>query len=166
VQGALNPLGAKLHSLWRYVDVGFSATDETNYNVDVEGMAWAPVGGNAMADQYDEFRISLGHSVWQPDEALNPMSGFPNFPNSGLVKTFAQNFLPPEPDGGTVVHEKQLGYTVNPADLFTGISGTQLMPWPLNQGIPLPEFEYYKCARWRCRSSWSSAAIRTSTRSA
>src|SRR5262249_51120486 len=41
VQTPLSPLGSKLHSIWRYCDVGFALLDEGFYNVDVEGLDWA-----------------------------------------------------------------------------------------------------------------------------
>lgn len=145
VQTPLSPLGSKLQTLWRYMDVGFSATDETNINIDVEGLAWTPNGSSVVSDAYDEFSIRLGHSAWLPDEVLNGMTGFPNWPNSGLVKTFANNWLSSGSDQA-IVHPRDRGYVVNPADLFTSESGKLMMPWPMNQGIPIEEFTYYT---WR-----------------
>lgn len=159
VQTPLTPLGCKLQSLWRYVDLGFSATDESFTNVDVEGLAWAPVGGQVITDAYDEFSIALGHSAWLPDEAINPMTGFPMYPDSGLVKTYADNYLPSEDHTGTVVHPRERGYAVSPADLFVAESGKLMMPWPLNRGIPLEDFEYYT---WRDTAILDEAGLSTS----
>ncbi|MCZ6597505.1 MAG: Ig-like domain-containing protein, partial [Planctomycetota bacterium] len=38
VQTPLSPLGSKLMHVWRYADVGFSVTEENNYNLDIEGL--------------------------------------------------------------------------------------------------------------------------------
>jgi len=133
VQTPLNPLGSKLHQVWRYADLGFAAMDEAFTNVDVEGLSWAPVGGQVISDVFPEFQIGLSHSAWLPDEVLNPMSGFPLYPASGLVPTYDNNFV--APGGADVVHPKPLGYTVSPADLYMGASGAALMPYPLNQSV-------------------------------
>lgn len=158
VQTPLSPLGSKLQALWRYCDLGFSATDETNLNIDIEGMAWAPVGGQIVTDAYDEFSIRLGHSAWLPDESLNPLSGFPNYPNSGLVKTYNNNYLAPGVDE-KIVHPRDRGYVVNPADLFTAQSGKLMLPWPLNKGIPIEQFNYYT---WRDTRILGRAGFATS----
>ncbi len=146
VQTPLSPLGSKMQTLWRYCDLGFSVTDETNINIDIEGISWAPIGAAVVSDAYDEFQIALTHSIFQPDEILNPMSGFPNYPNSGLVKTFANNILDNDNAPFEVVHPRDRGYAVNPADLFQAESGTLMMPWPMNKGISVEEFSYWT---WR-----------------
>lgn len=146
VQTPLSPLGSKLQAVWRYCDLGFSVTDETNINIDVEGVAWAPIGAAVVSDTYDEFQLTLAHSYRLPDEFLNPMSGFPNFPNSGLVTTYVNNYLDPQNDGGKVMAPRDEGYAVNPADLFTAESGTFMMPWPVNTDVPIEQFRYYT---WR-----------------
>ncbi len=146
VQTPLSPLGSKLQALWRYVDVGWSLLDESLFNVDVEGLAWAPVGGGVITDSYDEFSIRLGHSKWLPDETPDPMTLFPIYPMSGLVPTYADNYLDSTPVDGTLVHPQQRGYVVSPANMFTAASGTAMQPFPLNRGIPASEFQYYT---WR-----------------
>ena len=137
----LSPFGAKLHSLWRYCDVGFGLLDEQTMNVDVEGLAWSP-HGSPVADHYGAFEISLAHGRFLPDEAINVVSLLPKHPQSGVVTTFAQNALDPL----DVVHPRQLGYTVNPADLFAASTGTPMMPYPLNRGLPVAQHQYYT---WR-----------------
>lgn len=135
-------LGAKLQTVYRYVDLGFSIDDETNINIDVEGLAWAPAGGAVVSDAYDEFSIRFSHSIRLPDEFLDPGNGFPKYPNSGLLQTYAQNNL----DAQVIVHPRDRGYVVTPADLFTASSGTIMMPYPLNRGIPKEDFRYFT---WR-----------------
>ena len=46
-------------TVWRYVDFGFQVRDETKFNLDIEGLNWAPVGGQVIADFYEEFEIRL-----------------------------------------------------------------------------------------------------------
>jgi hypothetical protein len=138
----LRPLGAKMQTLWRYCDLGWNVRDETKYNLDVVGLSWSPVGGLVVADFYDEFEVRLGHSRFLPDEPFDAMTGLPLFPSSGLPgapSLFEGNYL-----GGSnpkVVHNRALGYTVNPANLFQATSGTPMMPFPLNEG-PTPLSTY------------------------
>jgi len=141
VQTPLNPLGAKLMNVWRYADVGMSSTDEAQHNLDVEGLAWAPVGGQVIADVFPEFEMRMSHSGYQPDEALD-VNLLPNYPSSGLSKqTFADNVLQDPASPQSVVHGKALGYAIDPADLFTATSGTAMLPWPMNeQGGPYTSF--------------------------
>ncbi|MFT7667645.1 MAG: hypothetical protein ACI8X5_000324 [Planctomycetota bacterium] len=150
VQTPLSKLGSKLQTIWRYVDMGFSISDESNFNMDVEGISWAPVGGSVVTDTYDEFMMILSHSRFLPDEILDPGSGFPIYPNSGLKgNSYANNFADAIKDPGTLVHEKPKGYTVNPANLYVASSGTSMLPFPMNQtdqGVSPEEFHYYT---WR-----------------
>jgi hypothetical protein len=143
VQTPLSPLGSKLQTLWRYCDLGFSLSDETMMNIDVEGLAWAPAGGSIVSDAYDEFEVRVAHSGWLPDELLDPNSGFPLHPQSGLNSVYSTNYLDP----GTVLHSREKGYVVNPADLFIGQGfGSNMIPFPANQDVPADEFIYYT---WR-----------------
>jgi hypothetical protein len=137
----LSPLGSKLHALWRYCDLGMSISDETNMNIDIETLSWAPVGGNVVADNYPEFRVSLSTSAWLPDEILNTAL-FPQWPQSGLKIAYASNFADPS----VIVHPRQLGYTVDPSNLYQASSQTTMLPYPLNQTIPKEQFRYYT---WR-----------------
>lgn len=155
VQTPLSPLGSKLQTLWRYVDVGFSLTDETNINVDIEGLAWAPIGGSVVLDTYREFSIRLAHSKFLPDEIPDPMSLFPKYLTSGLVKVYSSNLVDTINDPGTIVHPRERGYTVSPANMFTAESGTFMQPFPLNRGIPLSQYRYYT---WRDTSKLAVGA--------
>ena len=145
-QTPLSSFGSKLHTLWRYCDVGFSLLDEEDFNVDVEGLSWAPVGGSVVSDFYPEFAIALSHSEWLPDEFLNTGSGFPQWPASGLKQPYANNYNDPIHDPGTIVHPKELGYVVTAGDLYTASSGTTMLPYPLNQGVAPGDARYYT---WR-----------------
>ncbi len=143
VQTPLSNLGSKLQTVWRYADLGFSHNDETNMNIDVEGLSWAPIGGNIVSDAYDEFSIRLAHSAWLPDEFLNPATGLPLFPASGLKQVFANNYLDPVNDPGELVHPRSLGYVVNPSNLYQASSTTPMLPFPLNEGLAIEDYRYY-----------------------
>ena len=136
VQVPLTPLGAKLHSAWRYADFGWHVLDETRVNIDVEGLSWSPVGGAVVTDYYEEFEMRLAHAYPLPDEDLGPYL-LPEYPSSGLIGAphlFDDNVLD-DPEGGqTIVHHRALGYLVSPADLYTNGNGTPLLPYPMNQG--------------------------------
>lgn len=142
VQTPLVPLGSKLHQLWRYADLGFGLMDDSNLNLDVEGLSWAPAGGQVVADSFPEFSITLGHGDKLPDELADPLSQFPAYPASGLGTVFSDNFLEP----GEVVHPRSSGYVVSPADLYTSTTGTVLIPYPLNRGIAVEDYQHYT---WR-----------------
>lgn len=148
VQTPLSSLGSKMQTVWRYFDVGFSLTDEANFNVDVEGMAWSPVGGTALADTYSRFEMSLSHSLRLPDEAVDSAL-LVILPNSGLVKTYAQNVFDAANDPPRTVHPGTagvLGYNVEPSSVFVSDTGTPMLPWPMNRGIPVKDYTYYT---WR-----------------
>ncbi|MBK7878066.1 MAG: Ig-like domain-containing protein [Planctomycetes bacterium] len=151
VQTPLSPLGSKLQTLWRYCDVGFGLLDETFFNVDVEGLAWAPVGGSAVADQYDAFEMYLGHSKHLPDESVDAFL-LPNFPASGLEVTYNNNWNDLTNDPPFKVHDRSRGYTVNPADRYQAESGTRLMPWPWNRGLAIADKRFY---------TWRDTALQT-----
>ncbi len=156
VQTPLSPLGSKMHTLWRYCDLGFSLTDETNMNIDVEGLSWAPAGGSVVSDAYDEFEVRVGHSAWLPDELLDPNSGFPSHPQSGLNSVYDTNFLDLLTDPGTVLHPRERGYVVNPGDLFLGQgNGSNMLPFPVNRDTTADEHLYYT---WRDTSLLGTAA--------
>jgi len=146
VQSPLAPLGSIVQTVWRYVDVGMSLTDATEFNIDVEGLSWAPIGGQVIADHFDRFEIRLAHSRLLPDEYIDPASLFPKWFNSGLKTQFLNNVADPDVHPQAVVHPRGLGYTVTPGDLYTAVSGTVMMPFPLNRTVPADEFRYYT---WR-----------------
>lgn len=146
VQTPLSRLGSKMQALWRYCDVGFSLTDESTTNMDVEGLNWAPANGAALQDTYSRFEISLAHCKFLPDESFDNQNLLPFFPKSGLVATYANNQADATNDPLKVVHPRQRGYNVFPGDIFQSATGTRLMPFPLNRGIPKNQFTYYT---WR-----------------
>ena len=146
VQTPLSNLGSKLQTLYRYADFGWSLSDLSFINVDVEGIAWAPVDGQPVFDSFDEFQISLAHCDRAPDEWVNPGSFFPDVPNSGLRGEYDNNQMNGDTDPLRIVHPRERGYTVNPGDLFATLSGSLMMPYPFNRDVPLDEKVYYT---WR-----------------
>ena len=152
VQVPLTKFGNKLHSVWRHEDMGLTLDDSASYDVDVERISWAPLGGIAIADNFSRFEISMAHAKFHPDEELNPCTGLPNWPGSGLRPTYAANLLDPTNDPFRVVHPRELGYTVSPGDIFAAASGTLVLPYPLNRTIPVSEYTYY---------TWRDTGLRT-----
>jgi hypothetical protein len=157
VQTPLSRMGSKLQTLWRYCDVGFTLLDEVNFNVDVEGLDWAPAGGATNSDHFTHFEMSLAHCKWLPDESIDPAQ-LPNivplFPVSGVVPTYAQNQADATNDPLRKVYPVTAGptgYTVIPTDIFTGTSGTNFMPWPMNRNVSANLKTYY---------TWRDTALR------
>lgn len=134
----LSPLGSKLQAVWRYADLGWSIRDETKYNLDVIGLYWSPARGLVTSDFYEELEILLAHSTKLPDEQKRgPFTGGMKYPVSGLWEgptPFRDNILLDPDSPQVVMHERALGYRVNPGDLSFSPIGTPLMPWPVNRG--------------------------------
>lgn len=132
VQTPLSPFGCRLLQIYRYIDVGFSLTDQTNYNVDVEGLAWAPASEQITADVFPEYEMRLGHSWRAPDEVIDQQNLFPAHPNTGLTPAFALQVLTPNVSPMKIVHPRDQGYTIDPGNAFRTATGTLMLPWPMN----------------------------------
>ncbi|MCE9593490.1 MAG: Ig-like domain-containing protein [Planctomycetes bacterium] len=143
LQTPLVPLGSKMMQAWRYHDLGFSLTEESTMNVDVEGLNWSPSVGSVNFDQFPQFQMALTHGHFLPDEVINPQSLLPKYPASGLSKTYSANVGDAASDPLTIVHPKDWGYTVAAADTFVSASGTVLQPWPLNHQLPAGQAPRY-----------------------
>ena len=144
VQTPLIPLGSKLMAVWRYFDMGLNVRDEAYFNLDVEGINWAPPGGQLISDFFEQFEMRLSHSIQLPDEILGGLiiPPPPQYPNSGLYNApsrFDSNVLN-GPMQQTTVHHRALGYQINPNELFVSASGTQMVPFPLNEGTGTPTY--------------------------
>jgi hypothetical protein len=132
VQTPLSGLGSRMMTVWRYADFGWSLTDASNHNIDVEGLYWSPAQGSIVAETFTEFSIRVGHSKYLPDEYIDPASLFPKYEDSGLDEKFDNNWLLKADN--KLVHSKEKGYSVNPGDLFVHpVSGTKFIPFPWNQ---------------------------------
>jgi len=147
VQTPLSPLGSKLQTMWRYVDFAWQVLDESLYNLDVIGLNWAPVEGQVIADFYANFEMRVSHTQRLPVECREVQYGLPLFPGSGLRNNlFTDNVLSGQGLSQKVVHERQLGYSINPVDLFVSSSGRTMMPFPWNRGRSVAELVTYT---WR-----------------
>lgn len=150
-----SPYGSKLQTIWRYADCGFALSDPQDMNIDIEGLSWAPDGGSITPDAFQSFEMRLAHASRAPDEFISPATLFPLYPNSGLSATFAENVLQSIPTtlpSQVIVHERQNGYVLDQGNLFVASSGTTMLPFPMNQGVPFPERRYY---------TWRDADIRS-----
>lgn len=147
VQTPMSPLGSRMMCVYRYLDVSLSLTDNTQFNMDVEGVNWSPVDGQVQADIYENFEINLSHAQRLPDEHVNTAL-LPTKTQSGLrVESFATNvLLDLDGVGQVTMHEKGLGYIIDPVDVFVGGSGTSFMPYPINKDKPETEWTFYT---WR-----------------
>ena len=156
-QTPLSGLGSKLQMLWRYCDVGYALIDTSTYNLDVEHLYWAPAGGSVVADSFAQFEIRLSHTRCLPDESNDPSSLWPLYPNSGLSDVFDNNLLDPLHDAQRVVHPRERGYVIDPAELRPSGTGAEpIMPYPLNEGLPVSEYQYYT---WRDTALQARGAV-------
>ncbi len=152
VQTPLSGFGSIMQTVWRYPDFGWSLSDTTNLNLDVEGIYWAPSGGDVVFESFTEFQISVGHSARLPDEYIDPGSLFPMFQTSGLLAKYTVNWADLDNDKPKIVHEKYLGYEVHPGDLYVHPStGTKLMPFPWNRKLAPEDW-----STW----TWRNTALR------
>ena len=144
VQTPLSALGSKLQFVWRYCDFGWQVADESKQNLDVTGVAWAPTTGTVVSDFFDRFEVRLAHSRRLPDESRSPFAGA-NYACSGVGAgenscppcaaniPFADNILVDPRSPQTVMHDRALGYRIQAADVFEGVSGTKFVPYPMNR---------------------------------
>lgn len=152
VQTPLSPLGSRMMSLYRHFDVGLSLTDNTTYNLDVEGLCWMPLQGQVQADFFEGFEINLAHSIRLPDEHRNAAL-LPTKISSGLaVTTYVANILEDPANGLVTMHEKGEGYLIDPVNLFIGGTGKKLLPYPINKNKPEEDWTFYT---WRDTSIYS-----------
>lgn len=146
VQTPLSPLGSRMMDIYRHFDVGYSLTDPSTYNMDIEGINWAPLQGQVQADYFAEFEVNLAHSKRLPDEHRNTAL-LPTKPSSGLLTSaFVDNVLEDPINGLVTVHPKPLGYLIDPVDIFVGGSGTKFIPYPVNRNLPEDQWAFYT---WR-----------------
>jgi len=147
-QAPLSNFGSKAQLLWRYFDMGLELIkwvepfennsweiDQTVFNLDVEGLSWAPFGGEVVPDSYSKYEIALSHARFFPDET--------GAASSGLVDLFENNLLSGTEDPQRIVHERQHGYTVNPGDIYVVNTNLRLIPFPMNVQVDPDEYRYY-----------------------
>jgi hypothetical protein len=153
VQTPLSGLGSKLQAVWRYCDYGWIVEDESKHNLDVVGINWTPVGGLVLNDFFERFEMRLSHSRRQPDEfrtfvgTTYPCSGLGaganTCPPCETFVPFEDNLLRDPRSPQQTVHDRSLGYRIDSRDLFVGVSGALLMPFPMNRaGAPFTSFTW------------------------
>ena len=138
--------GCRMTTLWRHADLGFDIASDGFHNLDVEGLNWSPTTTGLQIDPLPLFQMGIAHSIRLPDEVLDPMTGAPLQPNSGILDVFDNNLLDPVNDPMLIVSPKEDGYYIQPADVFQAPTGTPMAPWPMNQGKAVEDFLYYT---WR-----------------
>jgi hypothetical protein len=94
IQNPMNPLGCRLQTCWREIDLSLSRTDPFDFNLDVEQMHWAPHGSQTITyDEFDRTTLYIGHCERRPSPCVDAAQSLPAYPNSGLRTTFDQNFV-------------------------------------------------------------------------
>lgn len=134
-QGIMTPLvpaGAVLMTVYGYHHLGLGLLAVAEYNLDVEGLNWAAFGGSVFDFIYDRYSIALAHSKYFPDDYIEPTTGYPKYPQSGLRtgEPFDKNILG-FPEGladEAIVFDTQ--YRISSIALFSASTGTTMMPWP------------------------------------
>ncbi|KAA3608190.1 MAG: hypothetical protein DWQ01_14050 [Planctomycetota bacterium] len=126
----LTPAGSVVMTTYRPHDMGFGYLDPQEYNLDVEGLSWTPLGGVVLDDNFNRFSVALSHADRMPDE-LRDIAGNPVFPFSGLRtdSEFDNNIL------GFPTHDELIVfdtlYSLRAVNLFQSeSSGVTMLPWP------------------------------------
>ncbi|MCH2112622.1 MAG: hypothetical protein MK213_07170, partial [Planctomycetes bacterium] len=133
IMSPLTPAGAVLMTCWPYHLLGFGLLVQSELNVDVEGMSWAPFGGSVFDDIFSEYSIALSHAERTPDDAINTQSGYPKYQNSGLQrnKSFDENvtgWTATDPDFDEEIVSEGF-YRISSGNIFDSASGTKMLPW-------------------------------------
>lgn len=144
IQNPLNPFGARLQTLWREIDMSLSRTDPFDFNLDIEGMYWAPwIGTDLQYDRFDDVSLWLGHSEYRPAPCVGDFSALPSLPNSGLRPAFAGNYLAnPKPtgSGNEIESAAPKRQCYENAQLLIS-SALVIQPGGQNRFLPLPTFQ-------------------------
>ncbi|MEZ5974068.1 MAG: Ig-like domain-containing protein [Planctomycetota bacterium] len=160
IQTPLSNLGSKAQILYRFCDMGWTLEDKTQANIDVYGLAWAPVNGLVTFDSFSEFEMRMSHTRYAPDEIIDPGTAWPLWPQSGLQAVYTSNLLDGVADPQKVVSPRADGYIVDPGNVFS-VAGTttQFMPFPMNQNLDPGEEDL--TYTWRDTSLLHRAGPRT-----
>jgi hypothetical protein len=130
----LTPAGAVLATVYGYHHLGLGVTAPSEYNLDVEGLNWAPFNGLVLDDFFPRYSIALSHSKRYPDDYINTATGYPDWPKSGMLKNaeFDLNTLgfdvDPDYENELVVFDRS--YDVVGSNTFIAESGQVYSPWP------------------------------------
>lgn len=115
----LEPNGCREQMVYRAQNLGATGEPEL-----VTAIAWRHDPGTpVVADSFPQFELRLGHTDVVPDYTIGSFSSLPEFPDSGLATTFAQN----ERTGAPPQVAYQGAYAVDPAAVLPG----GFLPFPL-----------------------------------
>lgn len=123
--------GARVVSVWRHIDLGFSFPLTVHHNLDVEGMAFSPAGLRTYYDVFRRVRLSLAHSYYLPDESIDVTGHrLPVYPNSGLARhAFRANVAGGASHPSRVMFDGT--FTVDPGEVtYAPVSGVPMLSWP------------------------------------
>lgn len=143
IQSPLNPFGCRLQTLWREVDLSLSRTNPFDFNLDIEGMYWAPfTGGDVPFDEFDRAQLFLSTSEYRPIPCVGDFSSLPSLPQSGLRPQFAANPLwNPRPDGGGTQSESTAPIRrAFDAPWTIDVAQAVREPTGVNRFLPMPAF--------------------------
>lgn len=142
-QTPLSRYGSRSQILWRHMDMDLGLIEhlpptsweiqETLFNLDVEGLSWAPFGGEVNPETYPQFEILLSHTNNMPDEMVG----------AGLVDFFENNPSSLTEDPQRVVHPRHEGYSIHPGDLYVVNQNLRLLPFPMNTQVSPENYRYY-----------------------
>ena len=94
IQNPLNPMGCRLQTCWREVDLSLSRLNPFDFDLDVEAMWWPPFRlGQIYYDVFDKVSLYVAHSEHRPSPCVGMGSSLPQFPNSGLSTVFRDNYV-------------------------------------------------------------------------
>ncbi|RMH02035.1 MAG: hypothetical protein D6702_09690 [Planctomycetota bacterium] len=123
----LSPAGAVVMTTIRPHDLGFGYRNLGEFNLDVAGMSWVPLGGVVFDDLYPRFSLALAHAKYMPDEQV--INGVIIWPFSGLVtESFDANILGYPDFDEKIVFDSS--YSISSLNLFTSDSGNTMLPLP------------------------------------
>ncbi len=135
----LTPAGSVLQTVYGYHHLGFGLSNPSEYNLDVEGLNWSPFDGVLFDDTFDRYSVALAHSQRFPDDYIDPGSGYPSYPNSGLKRLSSNNFdeniygFGQDPVTYADLDEQVMfdsGYNISGINKFQTPGGTFMYPWP------------------------------------
>lgn len=145
IQNPLNPFGCRLQTLWREVDLSLSRTDPFDFNLDIEGMYWAPFAAGAVSfDEFDRTSLWLSHSEFRPAPCVGDFSALPSLPDSGLRPQFARNVAWNQQPVGSGNLEQTTSPRVpaySGAALTIDPSRAVNEPNGINRFLPMPAFQ-------------------------
>lgn len=160
IQNPLNPLGARLQTLWREIDLSLSRVNPFDFNLDVERIWWAPFQATQNAprtefDIFDRITLFIGHSERRPNPCVGVPSSLALFQSSGLRRQFFHNYARDlKPDATNQFDKAQIADRPDEHIAFKDKSLTirnedsVFEPNGINRFLPLPEFEEDKLV-WR-----------------